>query len=131
MWAQRFLPNLEMQFLRDVLKRKEEMSIEDAIFRNTDCFIPANLQNHLPFWEHEMLKDHPHKETILKWLQGVQIEEFLNSYTLSILKNYVQEWVNLGVLEKWNDVRSPEDPEIISVVCPIGVEPKKTMWFVG
>ena len=112
------------------------MSIEDAIFRNTDSFIPANLQNHLPFWEQEILKDHPYKETILKWLQGVQIEEFLNSYTTGSFQdiqldsyypapqhfdNYVpdefqqfmdenvQEWVNLGVLEKWDDVTSTGD----------------------
>ena len=57
------------------------VSIEDAVFRNNKFFKPANLQNHLPFWEKEILKDHPHKETILKWLQGVQIEDFLNSYT--------------------------------------------------
>ena len=114
------------------------MSIEDAVFRNTDFFVPANLQNHLHFWEHEILKDHPHQETILKWLQGVQIEDFLNSYTTGTFQgvqldsyypasqhfeNYVpdefqqfmdenvQEWVNLGVLEKWDDVRSAEDPK--------------------
>jgi hypothetical protein len=37
----------------------------------------------------------------------------------------VQEWINLGVLEKWDDVRSPQDPEVPLVVCPLGVEPKK------
>ena len=56
------------------------MSLEDAIFRNSESFVPANLQNHQPFWENEILKDRPHKETILKWLQRVKIEEFLNSY---------------------------------------------------
>ena len=128
------------------------MSVEDAIFRNTDYFTTANLQNHLPFWEHEILKDHPHKATILKWLQGVRLEEFLNSYTSGSFQNIqldsyypapnhfdnyvpeqfqqfmdenVQEWVNLGVLEKWDDVRSPQDPEVPLVVCPLGVEPKK------
>ena len=43
----------------------------------------------------------------------------------------VQEWVNLGVLEKWDDVRSTVDPEIPLVVFPLGVEPKKTTWSVG
>ena len=37
----------------------------------------------------------------------------------------VQEWINLGVLEKWNDVRSPTDPDTPLVVSPLGVEPKK------
>ena len=36
----------------------------------------------------------------------------------------VQEWVNLGVLQKWSEVRSPEDQEFPVVVCPLGVEPK-------
>ena len=141
-----------MQFLRDILINKAEMSIEDAVFRNTDFFVPANLQNHLHFWEHDILKDHPHKETILKWLQGVQIEDFLNSYTSGTFQNVkldsyypapqhfenyvpeefqqfmdenVQEWVNLGVLQKWDDVKSVEDPKTPLVVCPLGIEPKK------
>ena len=107
--------------------------MEDAIFRNNDAFTPANLKEHLPFWEHEILKDHPHKQTILKWLQGVKIENFLNSFTTGSFQgielnsyypasqhfdNYVpeefhdfmdknvQEWVNLGVLEKWDEVRT-------------------------
>ena len=37
----------------------------------------------------------------------------------------VQEWINLGVLEKWNDVKSPTDPDTPLVVSPLGVEPKK------
>ena len=74
MWGTHVFPDLSMQHLQDILKNKTEMSLEDAIFRNTDFFTPANLQNHLPFWKQEILKDHPHKETILKWLQGVQIE---------------------------------------------------------
>jgi len=128
------------------------MSLEDAIFRNCDHFIPANLKNHLPFWEHEILKDHPHKHKILKWLQGVRIEEFLNSFTSGSFQgielnsyypeprhfeNYVpeefhqfmdenvQEWVNLGVLQKWDEIKSSSDPEMPLVVCPLGIEPKK------
>jgi len=85
-------------------------------------------------------------------LQGVEIEEFLNSYTKGTFQqitldsyypspqqfdNYVpeqfeqfmeenvQEWINLGVLQRWNDVRRPEDPDIPQVVSPLGVEPKK------
>jgi len=28
----------------------------------------------------------------------------------------VQEWVNMGVLKKWTDVKSDSDPEIPTVV---------------
>ena len=137
-----------------ILKCNKSVSIEDAIFRDCKSFVPANLRNHLPFWEQEILKDHPHKDTILKWLQGViiKIEEFLNSYITGFFQgielsshypaaqhfdNYVpdklqkfmeenvQEWVDLGVLKKWDDIRSPEDPEVPLVVSPLGVEPKK------
>ena len=145
-------PDWSNEYLQDILKNRKTVSLEDAVFRNCDFFIPANLKNHLPFWEHEILNDHPHKHTILKWLQGVQIEEFLNSFTTGSFQdielnsyypatqrfeNYVpeefhqfmdenvQEWVNLGVLQKWSEVRSPEDPEFPVVVCPLGVEPKK------
>ena len=145
-------PDLSSQYLKDTLKNSSTVSIEDAIFRKSEFFIPANLKNHLPFWEEEILKDHPHKETILKWLKGVQIEEFLNSYTTGFFQeiqldsyypapkqfdNYVpeqfeqfmnenvQEWINLGVLEKWEDVKSPDDPEVPVVISPLGVEPKK------
>ena len=74
-----------MQHLQDILKNKTEMSVEDAIFRDIKIFTPANLKNHLPFWEEEILKDHPHKETILRWLQGVQIEvfKFLYNWVIS------------------------------------------------
>ena len=128
------------------------MNIQDAVFRSTEHFKIANLQNHLPFWEHVILKDHPHKENILRWLQGVKIEEFLNSFTKGDFQgiqlnsfypqpqhfdNYVpesfhqfmdenvQEWFNLGVLEKWDDVKTADDPDIPLVVCPLGIEPKK------
>jgi len=46
------------------LKNSAAVSIED-VFRNSESFIPANLKNHLPFWEKEILKDHSHKETIM------------------------------------------------------------------
>ena len=98
------------------------------------------------------MKDHPHKDTILGWLQGVKIEEFLNSFTSGSFQgielnsfypapqqfhNYVpnefkqfmdenvQEWVNLGVLKRWDKVKSLDDPDIPLVVCPLGIEPKK------
>ena len=30
-----------------------------------------------------------------------------------------------GVLQRWDEVRTPEDPDIPLVVSPLGVEPKK------
>ena len=44
-------------------------------------FSPANLQKNLEFWENEILAQHPHKDNLLKWIKGVRIEEFLNSFT--------------------------------------------------
>ena len=75
---------------------------------------------------------HPHKTTLLNWINGVRIEEFLNSFTDSEFQgtkcfsyyphtqtfpNYVPEefeefmektvleWAALGVLKKWDEVR--------------------------
>ena len=115
-------------------------------------FQPANLQNHLKFWEVDILKYHPHKQSILGWLTGVKIEEFLNSFTTTVFQgqqihsyypeqrqfeNYVplefqgfmneqvQEWVNLGVLKKWSEVKKASDPDVPIVVSPLGIEPNK------
>ena len=37
----------------------------------------------------------------------------------------VKEWVSLGILQKWNEVRTPQEPYIPEVVSPLGVEPTK------
>ena len=73
-------PDLSANFYKALLKNSVSVNIEDAIFRNEKAFCIANLKNHLPFWEHEVLKDHPHKQTLLKWITGVPIEDFLNSF---------------------------------------------------
>ena len=113
--------------------------MEAAIFRTEANFKQANLQNHLAFWKNEILRDHPHKQKILSWLSGVRIEEFLNSFTsttfqgetlnsyypeprqfenyvpqefYSLMNEQVQQWVNLGVLKEWSEVKSETDPEI-------------------
>ena len=128
---------------------KTILSSDDAVFRNNDNFRRASLKQHLPFWENEILKDHPHKQTLLKWLQGVQIEDFLHSLTTGsyhcielnsfyppsqhfanyvpeeveqLMNEIVQDWINLGVLKRWNEVRNPQDPLTHWVVCPLGIE---------
>jgi hypothetical protein len=52
-----------------------------AVFRSEKAFRPANLKEHLDFWENEILKDHPFKNKLMGWLTGVRIEEFLLSFT--------------------------------------------------
>ena len=74
-------PDLSTEYYKNLLKNSVSDNLEDAVFRDEKVFCIANLKNHLPFWEHEVLKDHPHKLTLLKWIQGVQIEDFLNSFT--------------------------------------------------
>ena len=145
-------PDLSIEFYRNLLKHEEKLTVDDAIFRNEKLFTPANLRDNVDFWEKEILKDHPHKTTILGWIQGVKLEEFLNSFTSSefqgkrlhshypepielqnyvpnefeeFMDNQVQEWLQLGVMKLWEDVRLESEPEIPTVVCPLGVEPKK------
>jgi len=146
------LSEVSTEYFKWILKEKKNLSVDDAVFRPESSFKPANLLNCLPFWENEILKDHPHKQKIVGWLKGVRIEEFLNSFTTSIFQgeelnsyypkekhfeNYVpqeffgfmneqvQDWVNLGVLKKWDDVKSPSDANAPLIVSPLGIEPNK------
>ena len=81
----------------------------------------------------------------MKWISGVTLEEFLNSFTNAefqgeklnsyyplpkefsnyvpaesetFMDNQIKEWVQIGALEKWDEVREPGDPFIPTVVSP-------------
>ena len=41
------------------------------------------------------------------------------------MNDNIQEWIALGVLQKWEQAKLPSDPDVPVVVCPLGVEPKK------
>ena len=75
------------QFNTTLLKNNANVSIDQAIFRNEAAFKPGNLYNHAQFWETVILKDHPHKDMLLRWLPGIDLEEFLNSHTKSSFQN--------------------------------------------
>ena len=99
------------------------------------------------------MRDHPNKGPILKWLTRVKIEDFLQSFTEENFQgipvhsfypepqqfdNYVSQqfeefmdatvsdWVSMGMLERWEEVRKANDPFIPTVVSPLGVEPTKS-----
>ena len=139
-------------FFKQVLNSNSGVTLEEAIFRSEKAFRPANLQECRQFWEEEILKEHPQKQTLLNWIGGVKIEEFLNSFTDSEFQgvklhshfpheqtfpNYVpdefeefmdstiQEWSTLGALREWEKVRNPNDPLLPTVISPLGVEPSK------
>ena len=151
MW-ERVKPNLSVQYYTSLLKNNANVSIDQAIFRNEAAFKPGNLYNHAQFWETVILKDHPHKDMLLRWLPGIDLEEFLNSYTKSSFQNiqinakypqeaqfenYVPEqftdfmnktitqWENLGVIQKWDLARQNILEQKPIVVCPLSVEPEK------
>ena len=143
---------MKPEFYKEILLNKEKVKLEDAIFREEDSFIPANLQNFYDFWDQEILKDHPHRDNLLKWIKGVEIEEFLNSYTstefqgmkldsyypqpkefsnyvpeefIPFMDQQVQEWVGNGALLQWEKAKKEGDPAIPTVVSPLGIEPTK------
>ena len=130
-------------FFKQTLSSRSTVTLEEAILRSELAFKPANLQEHKQFWEEEILKEHPHKSTLLKWIQGVKIEEFLNSFTDSefqgvklhshyphsqafpsyvpqefetFMDDTVKEWVESGALMDWEKVRKPNEliPTVIS-----------------
>ena len=145
-------PDLRNTAFKVFLAEGKKVSLEEAIFRSTKAFKPCSLKEHLQFWEQEILLNHPNKVNLLKWLAGVRIEDFLQSFTEGNFQgipmhsfypepqqfeNYVppefeefmdttvREWASLGMLRKWDDVRKPGDPPIPRVVSPLGVEPSK------
>ena len=152
MWGMAMPSDVNNKEYKVWLADGKAVSLEEAIFRSTEAFKPCNLKEHLEFWEEEILRDHPNKANILKWLVGVKIEDFLQSFTEGVFQgiqmhsfypetqefhNYVpqefegfidatvKEWELLGMLKKWDDVRKPGDPPTPVVVSPLGVEPSK------
>ena len=128
------------------------MTLEEAIFRSEVAFKSANLQECRQFWEEEILKEHPQKTTLLNWIEGVKIEEFLSSFTDTEFQginlhsyypheqsfpNYVppefegfmddtiRQWVSIGSVKEWDKVRTPNEPLLPTVISPLGVEPSK------
>ena len=143
---------MDPDFLKQILQGDQQVSLEDAIFRKEDLFVPSNLRNFYEFWEQEILKNHPHKDNLLKWIKGVEIEEFLNSYTstefqgmqlnsyypepkqfpnyvpeefVPFMDKQVEEWVNNGALQPWKEAKKDGDPDIPTVISPLGIEPSK------
>ena len=89
---------------------------------------------------------------MLGWLSGVKLEEFLNSHTKGsfqhitinsrypqpacfdnyvptqfkeFMKKTIQEWEDIGVIQKWESFRQNSLEEKPVVVCPLSVEPDK------
>jgi len=152
MWGMAVPSSLWDADYKVILSDGKKVSLEEAIFRSSRAFRPNSLKDHLNFWENEILKDHPNKTNILKWLTGVKIEDFLQSFTEgkfqdinmhsyypeaqefqnyvpnefeTFMDNTVQEWESLGMLKKWDEVRKQNDPLLPTVVSPLGVEPSK------
>ena len=46
---------------KSLLLEGKIVTLEEAVFRSEKAFRPANLKEHLDFWESEILKDHPFK----------------------------------------------------------------------
>ena len=152
MWGIAVKPDLTMNNYKSILLEGRRVTLEEAVFRSEKAFRPANLKEHLDFWENEILKDHPQKKVLLGYLSGVKLEDFLHSFSVGeyqgipinsfypepqifpnyvpkefeeFMSNTVEDWVSLGMLVEWESVRKPGDPFIPVVVSPLGVEPKK------
>ena len=66
------------------------VTLEEAVFRSEVVFKPANLQKHRQLLEEEILAERPQKTTLLNWIRGIRIEEFLNSFTDSLYSHSPQ-----------------------------------------
>ena len=81
MWGMPLETSVSVASYKSILFSNRNVSLEEAIFRSEKAFRPSNLQSCLQFWEEEILKQHPQKQTLLGWLMGVKIEDNLNSFT--------------------------------------------------
>jgi len=57
--------------------------------------------------------------------QAQEFQNYVPPDFEDFMDSTVNEWVSLGMLLPWKDVRKPTDPCIPVVVSPLGVEPKK------
>ena len=76
MWGIAVKPDLTMNNYKSILLEGRRVTLEEAVFRSEKAFRPANLKEHLDFWENEILKDHPQKKVLLGYLSGVKLEDF-------------------------------------------------------
>ena len=85
-WGRRVHVPEHDSFNKKLINNNIKESLEDVVFRNEKFFKAANLENHVQFWEEEILKDHPNKNQLLNWIKGVPIEKFLSPFTDSTFK---------------------------------------------
>ena len=142
----RVYPDLTVQYYTSLLKNNVPVSIQEAIFRNEQAFVPGNLNKHKHFWDMVIFKDHPYKSTLSGWLPGIELDEFLNLHTTGsfqhiqinsrlpqpaafenyvplefteFMNNTIAEWEKLGVIQKWELYAEECSSDKPVVVCPL------------
>ena len=105
------------------------------------------------YWESEILQDHPSRDTLLGWIRGVRLTEFIDrsrkgtyqshAYNgadltpIVELPNHVPQefdaWVdkevaalaNKGCIARWSEVADVSTHPKPNVTLPVGIEPTK------
>jgi len=80
---------LSVHQYKSILLEGKRVSLEEAVFRSEKAFRPANLKEHLQFWEEEILKDLPFKNKLLRWLAGVNWKIFCFNLLLESFRVYL------------------------------------------
>ena len=142
---------LTLQDFKSIL-HDEVSTLPQKVQREEKGFMVGSLGLCEIFWEKEILSDHPNKQLLLSWLQGVRIELFFNQFTREVykgkkveaknptpiqLKNYVPtefaSWVNTTIKEykriqmlvPWSEVRRENENLLPDLILPLGIEPQK------
>ena len=142
---------LTLQDFKSIL-HDEVSTLPQKVQREEKGFMVGSLGLCENFWEKEILSDHPNKQLLLSWLQGVRIELFFNQFTREVykgkkveaknptpiqLKNYVPtefaSWVNTTIKEykriqmlvPWSEVRRENENLLPDLILPLGIEPQK------
>ena len=119
-------------------------------------YVPGRVQTQTRFWAEIILKDHPDKNRLLGWTQGVRLHEFVDPEATGLfqgrryrgsdltpieLPNHIpqefEDWASVelsqleqkGCIARWDLVAGTNESHHPKMCLPLGIEPKKPRLF--
>ena len=86
------------------IKNANPSSFEWAPLSDEQDLVPGRVQITISFWENTILADHPERVQLLRWPQGVHLDEFVNPDAKGIFQHRKYEGKNLTAIELRNHV---------------------------
>ena len=89
------------------IKTANPSSFQRAPLWDEQDFVPGRVQTPTCFWANTILSDHPDREQFLSWLQGVQLDEFVNPEAAGVFQRRQYAGKNLTAIELPNNAPPP------------------------